>query len=105
MLSWLSVGYHSVISDDQQENRLWWVAGGSSHTETSVQSLLLHSLSSLTHSLSCPSLSLPLLVLFFFLFVFLIFLIFSFPFLLFFPSLQSSEQTPKLQKNRRTVPM
>ena len=30
--SWLSVGYHLVISDDQVEGRLWWVAGGSSHT-------------------------------------------------------------------------
>ena len=30
--SWLSVGYHLVTSDVQVESRLWWVAGGSSHT-------------------------------------------------------------------------
>ena len=30
--SWLSVGYHLVISDDQVESRVWWVAGGSRHT-------------------------------------------------------------------------
>ena len=26
------VGYQLAISDDQVESRLWWVAGGSSHT-------------------------------------------------------------------------
>ena len=30
--SWLSVGYHLVISDDQFESRIWWVACGSRHT-------------------------------------------------------------------------
>ena len=30
--SCLSVGYFFVISEDQVESRLWWVAGGSSHT-------------------------------------------------------------------------
>ena len=70
--SWLSVGYHLVISDDQVESRLWWVAGGSSHTfvaesphecaravmgvtpQSSLSSLLLSS------SLPSPLLSLSL---------------------------------------------
>ena len=30
--SWLTVGHHLVISDDQVQSRSWWVAGGSSHT-------------------------------------------------------------------------
>ena len=30
--SWLSVGHQLFFSDDQVENRTWWVAGGSSHT-------------------------------------------------------------------------